>query len=82
MTTVNDIFDLCGGPARLGRAIGKRTEHATAMRRRGSIPVAYWPSLVDWAKAEGILGVTHESLVLAHARPRVPSSEGVAGAAA
>ncbi len=52
------------------------------MRRRGSIPVAYWPSLVGWAKAEGIQGVIHESLVLAHARPRVSNTEGVAGAAA
>lgn len=82
MTTVNDIFSSCGGPAQVGRAIGKSTEHATAMRRRGSIPVAYWPALVEWAKAEGVEGVTHESLVLAHARRRASSADGIAGAAA
>lgn len=67
MTTVSDIFNLCGGPAEVGRAIGKSTEHAAAMRRRGSIPVTYWPALIAWARAEGIGDVNHEILVEAHA---------------
>jgi hypothetical protein len=67
MKTVDDIFDAFNGPAEVARTIGKRTEHATAMRRRKSIPVAYWPRLVDGAKARGLNGITYDALVAAHA---------------
>jgi len=67
MKTVDDIFNAFNGPAEVARTIGKRTEHATAMRRRGSIPVAYWPSLVVGAKARGLSGITYDALVAVHA---------------
>ena len=40
---------------------------AKAMRRRGSIPPAYWPTVVAKAKARRIIGVTLQSLVEAKA---------------
>lgn len=67
MSTVSAIFDRFEGPANVGRAIGKPTEHATAMKRRGSIPVRYWPDLIRVAEHEGIEGVTYADLVTAHA---------------
>jgi hypothetical protein len=72
MKTLDDIFAAFKGPAELARVIGKRTEHATAMRRRKSIPVAYWPRIVDEAQARGIDGLNYDALVAIHAeRPKV-----------
>lgn len=53
METVDDIYELLGGPAAVGRLIGKSTEHAATMRRRGSIPVEYWPDILEGLKAKG-----------------------------
>lgn len=53
MSNVDSIFDLFGGPAAVGRIIGKSTEHAATMRRRGSIPVRYWPALIEAAREKG-----------------------------
>lgn len=75
MSTVATIFERFEGPANVGRAIGKPTEHATAMRRRGSIPVRYWPALISAAKAAKIEGVTYKDLVSAHASSAVSSSD-------
>jgi hypothetical protein len=68
MKTVSDIFDLWPSAAELARDIGlKRESHATVMKHRGSIPVAYWPQLIDAAARRGIVGVTFEALAMAHA---------------
>jgi len=67
MKTLDDIFAAFKGPAELARVIGKRTEHATAMRRRKSIPVAYWPRIVDEAQARGIDGLNYDALVAINA---------------
>jgi len=75
MKTIDDIFAAFGGPAAVGRAIGKSTEHAASMRRRRSIPVAYWPALIQRAAERGIR-LTAEMLVEMHAR--VPSRKGAA----
>lgn len=60
------IMRAFGGPAKFGRIIGKPTEHAAAMRRRRSIPVQYWPAIVDAATAKG-LSLTPSDLMEAHA---------------
>lgn len=67
MASVSDIFAAFRGPAVVGRAIGKPTEHAVQMKRRGSIPVAYWPALVAYADEHGIPGIDFNALVAAHA---------------
>lgn len=66
MVTLDDVFEEFGGPAEVGRAIGKSTEHAASMRRRGSIPVEYWPALLAQARGRGIRGLTYELLVRIH----------------
>lgn len=69
MQTIDDLFRLFGGPARVGRAIGVSTEHAAAMKRRNSIPSSYWRRLVREAEKDAIGGVTLETLAqLAAAR--------------
>lgn len=67
MQNVADIFDAFGGPANLGRAVGVRTEHATTMRRRGSIPTRYWLRLVSAAAEAGRDDITLEVLARVHA---------------
>lgn len=67
MQNVADIFAAFDGPAKLGRAIGVRTEHATAMKRRGSIPARYWLRLVKAARDEGRADITLEVLARVHA---------------
>ena len=73
MRTVSDIFDVFGGPAELGRAIGVTTEHATTMRRRGSIPVRYWPTLLVEARDRHI-ALTEAEVIAAHVEPAAPPS--------
>lgn len=70
MKTVDDVFDAFEGkPSVLGRAIGISTEHAAAMRRRGSIPVRYWRKLVAAAGERGNSQITFEALAELHAEP-------------
>ena len=64
--TISEIFEALGGPAELGRAIGITTEHAASMRRRESIPVAYWQRVVSHAKQKKIRNITYETLAIAH----------------
>lgn len=71
MKTVSDIFDLWPSAAELARDIGlKRESHATVMKHRGSIPVVYWPQLIEAASRRGIEGVTFEALTMARAPAR------------
>lgn len=51
METLDDLYDAFKGPAGVGRAIGKSTEHAFAMKRRRSVPVRYWPALLSAARS-------------------------------
>lgn len=67
MDPVLSIFAALKGPAAVGRIIGKPVEHTTLMRRRRSIPVAYWPALIAHAEEMQIPGVTYADLVAAHA---------------
>ncbi|MDQ0320011.1 hypothetical protein QO002_002149 [Pararhizobium capsulatum DSM 1112] len=50
MNTVSDIFDVFGGNAAVARILGVGASTASEMKRRESIPVEYWPALVDEAK--------------------------------
>lgn len=68
-TTVAELIDAFGGPSKFGRVIGKSPSTAGEQKRNGSIPVDYWPKIVEIAKACGIKGVTYETLVKMHAKP-------------
>ncbi|RAI42800.1 hypothetical protein [Rhodoplanes roseus] len=70
MGTLDSLFISLGGPAEVGRIIGKSTEHAASMRRRGSIPVEYWPALVAAAEEKQIVDLTYEALVAMHVRAK------------
>jgi hypothetical protein len=65
MRSIETIFDEFGGPANLGRALGISTEHAGQMRRRKSIPIRWWPKLIEASNAAGRT-LTDSDLVAAH----------------
>ena len=67
METIETIFQHLGGASGVGRAIGKSTEHAAAMRRRRSIPLRYWPKVIDAAQAKGVT-IDEALLVAIHNR--------------
>ncbi len=52
--SLDSIFVTLGGAAEVGRVIGVTTEHAGSMRRRGKIPVRYWPALLKGLQSKGI----------------------------
>jgi len=70
MDTVNDVFREFGGPTALGRAIGVNPSTASEMRRRASIPVDYWPKLIEAARQRGI-DLDSDSLVRIHTGEQV-----------
>ena len=80
MINVDTIFDLLGGPAEAGRAIGKSTEHAATMRR-GSIPVRYWAALMSAAQSKGVEGIDQSTLLAAHAAGACRTGASVGAAA-
>jgi hypothetical protein len=46
MQNVGEIIDALGGSTAVARIIGKGPSTVSEMKRRGSVPVEYWPSLV------------------------------------
>jgi hypothetical protein len=81
--TIHGLFDALGGPAEVARIIGRGGSTASEMKRRASIPVDYWPALIESARGKEI-GLTSDDLVRLHIVSRSQSS-GVArgeGAAA
>ena len=69
MNDVVAVIAALGGNASFGRLIGKGASTASEMKRRGSIPVCYWPQIVTEARARDISWLTYEALVTIHARP-------------
>lgn len=66
MNSVPAIFDRIGGPTRVAEILDVKTSAASEMKRRKSIPVKYWPRLVDACKEAGIRGVNYDVLVDLH----------------
>lgn len=71
MQTVNDIFHVFGGNAAVAKVLGVGASTASEMKRRESIPVEYWPALVDEARRIGRPEVTLESIALVMAEAGV-----------
>lgn len=67
MKDTDFIFEAFGGTGAFARVIGKPIEHASVIRVRDRIPVAYWQAIVDAAQEQGIEGITYERLVELHA---------------
>ncbi len=71
MNSVREIIDALGGPTEFGRICGFAKNPAARgsdMRQRESIPVTYWPRVIEAAKAAD-KAITYETLVEAHQRP-------------
>lgn len=66
MNSIPAIFDQIGGPSKVAEILSVKTSAASEMKRRGSIPVRYWPRLVDACKELGIRGVNYDVLVDLH----------------
>jgi hypothetical protein len=66
MQTVSEIFDAFGGPSSVSRVLGVNPSTASEMKRRKSIPVPYWPLLVQAASERGLSEISYEVLVRAH----------------
>ena len=77
MMTVPDIIDSFGGATAFALLIGKNPSTASEMKRNRSIPVRYWPRVVDEAASRGI-HITNDTLVAAHTAP--PDEPAVIGA--
>jgi hypothetical protein len=66
MQSVSNIFETLGGPTRVAKMLDVGFTTASEMKRRGSIPVKYWPRLVAACESQGIDGITYERLVEIH----------------
>lgn len=64
---VDLIFSRFKTAKALGEAIGRSANRAAEMRQRQSIPVRYWPALIEAAQERGFTDITYESLAMAHA---------------
>jgi hypothetical protein len=69
MTTVPQIISLLGGNTRVAAVIGKGASTVSEMKRSGSIPVRYWPALLEEARAQGV-ALDSDTLVAANTAPR------------
>lgn len=70
MESVAEIIAALGGPTAFGVICGfSRNPGARGsdMRQRGSIPVTYWPRIVEHARRRGI-AIDNDVLVRAHQR--------------
>jgi len=63
--TVPDIINALGGTSAFSRIIEVKQSTASEMKRRGNIPVPYWPKITSAEPIEGER-VTYEDLVDAH----------------
>ncbi|MGI3902488.1 MAG: carph-isopro domain-containing protein [Janthinobacterium lividum] len=66
MNTITDLFQKLGGNTKVGVVIGKGQTTVSEMKRRGSIPVRYWPLLLRAAQNAGV-DLDEATLVQIHA---------------
>ncbi|MGN8092842.1 hypothetical protein [Methylobacterium sp. 22177] len=75
MRSVADIIASLGGPTAFGVICGFTKNpgaRGSDMRQRGSIPVVYWPRVVEAAQAKG-LAIDNDVLVRVH-QPRTEAA--------
>ena len=70
MQTISDLIDKFGGSTKFAAVIGKNPSTASEMKRRGSIPVEYWATVLSAASERGFKDITSERLIELHATPR------------
>jgi len=65
MDSVNDLFQKLGGPSEVARILGCGTSTASEMKRRSSVPIRYWTTLIQSERGRD-LGLTSDLLVHVH----------------
>lgn len=65
MNNVSDIIEALGGCSSVAKAIGRGASAVSEMKRRGTIPVTYWPAITAEASRKG-LPITNDKLVEVH----------------
>lgn len=65
MNTIADIFNTLGGTTATAKALEVKLSAASEMKRRGSIPVRYWPLVIEALEGVGS-PVSYEQLVVLH----------------
>lgn len=78
MNTVEDVFTAFEGTSNFADALSLGLSTASEMRRRGSIPVRYWPRLVDEAAKRKIASITYDRLVAIHSERHTRKAESAA----
>ncbi|MEQ8782533.1 MAG: hypothetical protein RIE06_22940 [Roseibium album] len=65
--TVADVIDALGGAAHLSRKLDlKGPSTISEMKRRNSIPVRLWPSFIELANEQDVLGIDSDTLMKVH----------------
>lgn len=65
MNSLKDLVDEFGGTTAFAASIQVNVSTASEMKRRGSVPVRYWPLLIAAAGERG-LPLTYDQLVAIH----------------
>jgi len=66
--SIDEIFDMVGGPTEVGRAVGVSRQAANNFRVRRSIPSHYWGRLVRYAQRNKLSGINVIALTNIHER--------------
>ena len=66
MKSVKSIIDALGGNGRVASWLGLSPSAASEFKRRNSIPVKYWPRLIELASASNV-ELDNDTLVEVHA---------------
>jgi hypothetical protein len=77
MCSIADMIEKFGGNTSFAEVLGKRPSTVSEMKRRGSVPVEYWPRIVAAAQQLGMQGLSYEALVqmhVSHTAARVSST--------
>ena len=72
METISQLFDQLGGTSTVGRLIGVAQSTASEMKRRGSIPIDHWPTIIASPKGREI-GLTAEDMLRLHTHTDSPA---------
>lgn len=66
MMNIDQIFMDLGGTGKVAKFLGVKPSSASEMRRRGSVPVKYWPALVAACDEQNVEGINYATLVSLH----------------
>ncbi|WP_029074393.1 carph-isopro domain-containing protein [Kaistia adipata] len=66
MNTIGDLIDAFGGNTKFAAVIGKNVSTASEMKRRDSIPIDYWPLIIQAAAERGMAGIDADRLMKLH----------------